>query len=74
MILRISQKLSIFFKKKFGNSIAEYKLGAEAGHYLLFSRRISVKNESVYYSGKFFFFFFRQIAECMRSGHFLQNY
>ena len=32
------------------------------------------QNEPDYYSGKFFFFFFRQTTECMRSGHFLQNY
>ena len=29
------------------------------------------QNEPDYYSGKFFF---RQTTECMRSGHFLQNY
>ena len=40
-----------------------------------FSRRILEENEPDYYSGKFFFsFFFRQTTECMRSGHFLQNY
>ena len=38
----------------------------------LFSRRILEENEPDYYSGKFFFF--RQTTECMRSGHFLQNY
>ena len=41
----------------------------------IFSRRILEENEPDYYSGKFFFlFFFRQTTECMRSGHFLQNY
>ena len=29
------------------------------------------QNEPDFYSGKFFF---RQTTECMRSGHFLQNY
>ena len=38
----------------------------------IFSRRILEENEPDYYSGKFFFF--RQTTECMRSGHFLQNY
>ena len=32
------------------------------------------QNEPDYYSGKFSFFFFRETTECMRSGHFLQNY
>ena len=41
---------------------------------VVFSRRILEENEHDYYSGKFFFLFFRQTTECMRSGHFLQNY
>ena len=32
------------------------------------------QNEPDYYSGKLFFLFFCQTTECMRSGHFLQNY
>ena len=36
----------------------------------VFSRRILEENEPDYYSG---WFFFRQITECIHSGHFLQN-
>ena len=53
------------WQNKYHGLIQIYTIG-------LFSRRILEENEPDYYSGKFFFF--RQTTECMRSGHFLQNY
>ena len=51
-----------------GTLLCGAELGRSPGLFLVGA---FYQNEPDYYSGKFFF---RQTTECMRSGHFLQNY